>query len=160
MPMGAEMPLRDTLKSLRRATQQAVDPVAAVARWRDAVDDLYGVVRQHLKEYVANNLILLQKVRVTKSEDQLGSYEIHELHLIAGPAAIILSPIGTQVIGAHGRIDMYRRGYASNRYLLLWKGNVKGAPGWQLVHPGDQTDPKPYTKERFEEILDTLLRQS
>lgn len=153
------MALRNTLSRLRQDSPQHVDPQARLAKWRGAVRDLYQLVQRNLEEYIRNGLLVVQMNRIERSEDFIGGYEIDELHLIAGPAVVVFSPIGTYIVGAAGRVDIYRRGYADNRYLLLWKGTHTSAPGWKIAHKSKPSAAKPYTKVQIEAILDELLQQ-
>ena len=118
------------------------------------------MIERNLVDYIRNGLIELQRVPVTRSEDKLGAYEIDELHLKAGPETIIVSPVAAGVIGARGRLDIYRRGYADNRYMFLWTGKTTTAPGWRVAHSSQRTALKAYTKAWIEETLDKLLTQA
>jgi hypothetical protein len=154
------MPLRDTLANLKQVRPEATDPASVRQNWQNAVAALYAKIERNLVDYMRNGLIELQRVPVTRSEDKLGSYEIDELHLKAGPETIIVSPVATGVIGARGRVDVYRRGYADNRYMILWIGRTTTAPGWRVAHSSHRTALRPYTKAWLEETLDTLLTQA
>lgn len=154
------MPLRDTLANLKQVRPEATDPASIRQNWQNAVSALYTMIERNLVDYIRNGLIELQRVPVTRSEDKLGAYEIDELHLKAGPETIIVSPVAAGVIGARGRLDIYRRGYADNRYMFLWTGKTTTAPGWRVAHSSQRTALKAYTKAWIEETLDKLLTQA
>jgi hypothetical protein len=153
------MALRETLKLLNEQYQPEQDPVARLAEWKTAVEGLYRAVRANLAEYVEGGLLVPRLVSAARTEELLGTYQINELHLVAAGATVIFSPVAAQVVGAYGRVDLYRRGYADNRYILLRVRKVKGAPAWQIRHSSDPRA-EPYTKKRLEDIVDRLLKQS
>ena len=42
----------------------------------------------------------------TISEDPIGSYPVEEMHIQIKNKEVVLDPIGTNIIGAKGRVDM------------------------------------------------------
>jgi hypothetical protein len=155
------LPLRETLSELHEAAQQRPNPDAIVTRWQKAVSDLYAIIERNLADYTAEGLLILQQREVSRSEEGLGVYAINELHIIAGTETIILTPIGVTVIGAHGRVDMFKRGYVNTRCILLWTGKATNAAGWQIISPFVNDPPKIrlYSKSFFEATIDQLLKQ-
>ncbi|MBV9584658.1 MAG: hypothetical protein JO213_07215 [Alphaproteobacteria bacterium] len=155
------MPLRETLSELHQAAQQRPNPDAIISRWQKAVNALYALIANNLSDYTTEGLLLIQQREISRSEETLGSYSINELHIIAGTETVILSPVGATVIGAHGRLDMFKRGYANTRCMLLWNGRTTNAGGWQIISPFVQDHPpnRPYSKSFFEATLDQLLKQ-
>jgi hypothetical protein len=155
------VPLKDTLDQLNKAAREKPNPTVVLARWRDALAELYKIVLSNLDNYIKENLIQPAQTLVTRSEEYLGSYEIAEIHLRIGNEAIILTPIGANIIGAHGRVDIYRRGYASTRCVLLWNGKATNAAGWSVMLPYDDQskNPRRYSKQLLEEVIDYLLNQ-
>ena len=160
-PNEDDLPLRETLSELHQAAQQRPNPDAIITRWQKAVNDLYEIIARNLHDYTTDGLLLLQQKEVSRSEETLGSYTINELHIIAGTETVILTPVGAIVIGAHGRVDMFKRGYANTRCIFLWNGRTTNAGGWQIISPFVQDHPtnRPYSKSFFEATLDQLLKQ-
>jgi hypothetical protein len=151
------MPLKQTLEHLRSEAQ--IDPTEIVNRWRAAVDALHKIIRADLREHIDGGLLRVEHRMVTRSEQTLGPYTVSELVLLAGPSTVILAPVATVLVGAHGRVDMYRQGYADNRAQLIWNGKGDTGRAWRIVTPNNLTNERPYSKQVLEEVLDTLLRQ-
>jgi hypothetical protein len=149
--------LRQTLTRLHDAAQTSPDPATVIGRWQAAVSGLYDIVLRNLEDYVESNLLSVNRKPVTRFEEHPGTYEIDELHLTAGPESIIFSPVGTQIIGGHGRIDVYRRGYSAHRYMLIWNGRAGNSAVWQIISP--EHEMMRYSKQVLEELIDRLLTQ-
>lgn len=75
--------------------------------WLEHVDQLYKTVEEMLKDYVQS-----EKVKLTKDkkkdifEDFIGKYSVVLLEIDVVERKAILEPIGINVIGASGRVDL------------------------------------------------------
>ncbi|SFU72564.1 hypothetical protein SAMN02799631_01990 [Methylobacterium sp. 174MFSha1.1] len=161
------MALRDTL---RAASAQAVrdvrvddDRVNLIARWQASVIAVEDEIARWLAEFVREDSLAIELQDVEIDEDSLGPYTVQAMTLRAGTRVVRLQPIARVVVGAAGRIDMYRQGllHQAIRYTLIRTiDDAQG--GWCLRPPPEpgQTAPnlEPLTRDRFEAALDALLR--
>jgi hypothetical protein len=177
------MPLKDTLTRLQEEERQKAkwekDKPKHIKDWQVSVTNLFKEIRSYLKEYEADGSISFSDREIELTEESLGRYRIPSMSIIAGPATIMLEPVGTMLVGAWGRVDMYRqgRGGEQDRILLLrlptsrtdstlqWKirsqpeavGPAGRVRGRTLLQPQRPTF-VPLSKEILEQKLEDLLR--
>jgi hypothetical protein len=173
------MPLRDTLNRLReqqREGQAAIDRPALIAEWKSAVDALLMEIRNYLAEYVEDGSLSINPRRVRLTEDSLGTYEIGALDIEAGPALILVRPVGLIVAGAEGRVDMHRMGRAAEQHrIMLLRMRLSGPasrPAWFINFPPEargrmairlplaqaRIEVTPLTKGALEDAVEFLLQ--
>jgi hypothetical protein len=168
------MTLKDTLRKLQEGPQ--LDAQAVVEEWQKAVGDFLGQIREFLKEYRESGAILIQDGQVQLREDLLGGYSAPNMALRAGPATIRVEPVGRVVVGATGRVDLYRMGRAaeSQRVIALREGISPQGSRWNLLIPpidrsfeimslpallkSQERKQVPFDKENLESAVDKLLR--
>jgi hypothetical protein len=117
------MALKDTLKRLLEdsGSAQPLDKAAVIDEWQKAVGALMAQIQEFLREYKDDGTIQFTDGVTQLSEESLGTYRIANLMLRAGPAVLMVQPIGRLVVGAAGRVDLYRqgRGNESESIVLL-----------------------------------------
>ncbi|MCJ2135658.1 hypothetical protein MKK69_16625 [Methylobacterium sp. J-026] len=149
------MPLRETIERLRDARGERDDPAEIVARWTGAVSRLYADIAGWLKPYVDDGDLILERTARAVHEEATGTYEIDVLDIGVGPETVRLEPKGAVVIGALGRVDMFRLGSGDPMFIVL-TGPAQ-QPTWSLVKPSERGRSTALTKETFEATLDELL---
>jgi hypothetical protein len=77
--------------------------------WVKHIEDFYKMVKDWMKDYVKSGKVTIKTLAMTLNEQPLGAYKTHKLVLKIANQEVILSPIGTLLIGAKGRIDMESR---------------------------------------------------
>lgn len=91
-------------------------------------------------------------MRSTKqvSEDQIGTYEVPCLTIQAPSGRFHIDPIGVNIIGAQGRVDILA--YPSmNRLLLVRKENK-----WVLLTESRVPWPKEWGEDAFSNVIQSL----
>ena len=162
------MGLRETVRDIRQragvdAAFEARKP-QIIADWRGQIEQLNDMIRRWLSDLEQNGSIQFTMEPVEIREEALGSYTVQAMTIQAGPAVVRLQPAARMIIGAVGRVDMFRQGRSARdeRVLLL---RVKSDQGedWALRMPSasgaDPRDLLPLTQSTFEEALDSLLKQ-
>lgn len=132
------MALKDTLQQLNeRAKQPSLDREAFIKEWRDAVVRLHDQIREFLTEYINNGSISVLSISfVNITEESLGNYQASMMRLKAGPAIIEIKPVGRMIVGATGRVDLYRQGTStSERVIALRVSYPPEEEKWKLVIP-------------------------
>ena len=77
-----------------------------LALWRTNLQNLSTLVHEALKDAVQEGSARIDVVPINLHEEQLGSYEAKQLKIAIGRHVITLTPVGTFLIGARGRVDM------------------------------------------------------
>lgn len=85
------------------------------------METLYTEIQQHLQQYIDANQITVKRQTLSITEELLGSYEVDSLLIGIGEDEMEVKPIGTHVIGAIGRVDLFGKG-GSDRVALLDAG--------------------------------------
>lgn len=96
------------LRSLaRRALKKDGEALARKVAWVNAVDLFYAKIARWLAPLRREGVLAIRRKSCSLIEDDVGSYDIDRLYiLIPGAPTIRLTPIGTDVSGACGRIDI------------------------------------------------------
>ncbi len=133
---------------------------AAIPEWKNAVERLFDQIRNDLKDVLSRGLIKAQIYMAHKTDPVWGDYDIQRLILTDssthGGKTITFEPLGSDVVGADGGIDLLDVGV--RKCNLMWK-----APSsWVFVFPQRQkgrakTERLPYSEEALERILGDLL---
>lgn len=74
--------------------------------WLEKLGQLYSLVEESLAEYIADGRINIERSDMALTEELLGTYIVQEARIIIGRQLVKLTPIGTFLIGARGRVDM------------------------------------------------------
>ncbi|MBK8584934.1 MAG: hypothetical protein IPN88_05715 [Bacteroidetes bacterium] len=70
------------------------------------------------------------------TEEYIGNYKVNILHLcFTTGKEIVIEPIGTLIIGAWARFDVYARGYNSGKYFILRYKEESGEFTWHISNP-------------------------
>lgn len=74
--------------------------------WLEYLEEFYGHVKEFLNEYVASGDVSTEYQDKYINEELVGRYLARSLHLHIRGRDVILDPVGTNLIGARGRVDM------------------------------------------------------
>ena len=88
------------------SAQEEIDWAAQLQEWKDYLNEFYSKIEGFLKPYIDSNKLILKKNLIRLEEEYIGTYTVHNLEIKLGDKKITLTPIGTLLIGAKGRIDM------------------------------------------------------
>ncbi|MFH1116078.1 MAG: hypothetical protein V1792_19365 [Pseudomonadota bacterium] len=91
--------------------------------WLEYLREFYKLVAEFLSDYVASGDVSTEYEDKYINEELVGRYPAQSLHLRIRGRDVILDPVGTNVIGARGRVDM--TGPAGTvRFVLI---------GWDVI---------------------------
>ncbi|AXI62933.1 hypothetical protein DLD99_21445 [Pseudomonas kribbensis] len=97
---------------------QGLDLQTEKDMWFAKLNELYALVSDSLKEYTSANLAKIDFRDIAMTEELIGAYTMQEAQISLGRQIVKLTPIGTFLIGARGRVDMKGpRGMA--RFLIV-----------------------------------------
>jgi hypothetical protein len=174
------MALRDTLAEMAREAEAPLDLSALHDEWFDAIEKLFNRIRDYLDEYFQDkSLSIASEGRLVIEEEDLGEYAVPVMSIKAGPMQIEVRPVGRLIVGATGRVDLYRQGRAAlnERVMILRQGSPqKGVEDKWVLRLPNKDDPSfrirnlnalsttlarqqiPFDKPGLEEAIDRLLR--
>lgn len=93
-------------KQAKTSQEVKIDWAKKLDDWKRYLDQFYSMVDGFLQPYVESNKIEIQKADIGLQEEYIGAYTVSKLTIRLGENEIILKPIGTNLIGAKGRVDM------------------------------------------------------
>jgi len=93
-------------KAIEAKTPNAIDWDARKQEWLDALQRFYDEVEIWLTDYLRSAKIGMERRDVTLEEENLGAYRAESRVLTIGANRVVLRPIGAQLVGARGRVDM------------------------------------------------------
>jgi hypothetical protein len=147
---------KDQLQELFRQKKEKAKPAnidwaAKRDAWIKAVNALYHTIAD---EYLgaAKNDVEITLNQVEAAEKYVGGYRIPQLVLKVGDEQVFFTPVGINVVGAQGRIDVHGdRGTAT----IIWRGDgdwsivVSRAPKLRVV---------PLSADSLAEMLAGIMR--
>ncbi|RVU15335.1 hypothetical protein [Methylobacterium oryzihabitans] len=161
------MALLDTLRSVRdrtRAEREAEsDRPQIIARWQSDVAALYDEIHGWLLDYERDGYLTVSTQEIHLREEPLGLYTLDAMLIHVDDLAVRLQPAGRYVLGATGRIDMFRQGRSARdeRVLLVRQATPEGER-WMLRPPagprtGAASGLEPLDRASFEAAFESLL---
>lgn len=92
--------------------------------WLRHLTELYNRTELFLADYIKTGEIKLHYRDIEINEENIGSYSARQMILKIGPQEIVMTPIGTLLIGAKGRVDVV--GPAGRARLVLVDSKTSG----------------------------------
>ena len=111
--------------------------------------ELYEQTESFLAKYTETGEIKLSYRDIELNEENIGSYKVRQMILRIGRQEITMTPVGTLLIGAKGRVEVV--GPAGRTRLLLVKSGASGPTVKVSVSIGGKPEP-PAVRARPEEI--------
>ncbi len=151
-----DISLKETLK--KRAKQQleekGIDWKERKDIWLKCVKALYDEFEHWFPDYIEEGFMAFDKSKKkTISEKDIETYDIDILEINIEGDIVVFDPIGTNIVGAFGRVDVYLRGHKADKVMLLLSYSDKNHEQhthWKLLFETYQFD---FNKARFEELL-------
>lgn len=88
----------------QKKSEIQIDWQAKKNQWLKYLGHLYGDIQSYLEPY--KDKIILNEQEVLINEEYIGEYSAKKLSIQLGKDTITLTPKGTNLIGASGRVDM------------------------------------------------------
>jgi hypothetical protein len=86
--------------------------------WLLYLDDLYKLFEKSLNDYVKKGKIKIIYDEISLTEEYIGSYNAQTMVIVFAGEKITLKPVGTDLIGVKGRVDMIGK-FGSVRIVLV-----------------------------------------
>lgn len=151
------MSLKEKLKKLQETkSEKKINWEEIKKEWINSVNKLYSDIRNWFSELESEGLLKILTSSITIFEEEIGTYSIDKMEIAVGNKDIILEPVGTNIIGADGRIDFYLNGEISNREMmvLIRENNVDN---WYIINKINRNEKNLLTREFIERKLEEWL---
>ena len=84
----------------------------------EKVEELYKKIEDdYLKKYIENGKVKIDRKKTHIHEEYIGDYDIDKLIITIGDKKVVLNPVGVNIIGGYGRVDI--EGEAGTIKLIL-----------------------------------------
>jgi len=144
-------------KKARYNTQRVViDREGNQKIWLAGLKKLYTNINTWLNSLIQENVVTVNYEEITLAEDFLEPYRVENMHITAGTELVSLKPMGMNVIGAAGRVDM--EGEESTVMLVLLPEKINNYQ-WYIVVRTPQKNYFPLVKESFTDALEQVMRK-
>ena len=110
--------------------------------WLQYLDQFYRLVEEFMGEYVNRGKVGLRRGSKALNEEFIGEYSATAMAMDIGRNSVIFDPVGTNLIGAKGRVDM-RGAKGVVKFVLVPEDAT--TMGWQ-VHVTVGANPVPDLK--------------
>ncbi|HQW23328.1 MAG TPA: hypothetical protein PLI47_08505 [Bacteroidia bacterium] len=153
------MNLKDKLKKEIQSNENSkVDWEKRKSEWINSVNELNEMIIEWFSDYKAEGLLDFKFSEKENTEEYIGNYKVNILHLcFTTGKEIVIEPIGTLIIGAWARFDVYARGYNSGKYFILRYKEESGEFTWHISNPQNRRDVQVLSKEVLESIFEKWL---
>jgi hypothetical protein len=121
------------------AEEDRVDWAKERDDWLRHLDDLYDQIKSFLAEYTQTNASKLDYRDIELNEENIGSYVARQMILKIGRQEITMTPVGTLLIGAKGRVEVV--GPAGRTRLVLVNTESRGPAMKVTVSIGGKPEP-------------------
>jgi hypothetical protein len=134
-------------RQMPKEKESKVDWTKQRKEWLVHLSDFYLKVEEFLSDYVVKGQIAINLGVKSIIEEGLGEYEVKTATIKIGTSEIKLEPIGTNVIGAKGRIDMTGSN-GTVRFVLVEQDASEPRTSVQIWTGGKKPSPKQLAKPK------------
>lgn len=152
------MSLKEKLQELQNSNKEShIDWEKNKKEWIDSVKLLFHTIQADwFSELEAEGLLRIETLPISISEEYIGNYLIDQMEITSTTHSIVFSPIGSNIIGGEGRIDLYLRGeYGKGVMLILSREN--NADTWFIINKELRQEKKILSKISLEKIIEQWI---
>jgi hypothetical protein len=151
--------LTSSRRKKKKKKKQARPGAGAAINWDDrrdkylaAVQDLYHQIEAIFAQPIKLNEVTLQKRPKQLSESYIGTYSVNDLILVIDDEQVRFSPVGRNIVGATGRVDVIgERGEAT----LILQPDAR----WGFVQSRQPTlHVAPFNESTLAEVLQIVMQ--
>jgi hypothetical protein len=124
--------------------------------WLTGLNQLYTEINGWLSVPIQEQIVIVSYEETTLVEDFVNPYVVKNLYINVGTESVILKPMGMNVIGAMGRVDMV--GEEGIIMLVLLKQENEEYQ-WHIVIRTTPHQYFPLLKESFTDALVQIMRK-
>ena len=86
--------------------EESMDWEKELEEWLEHLNRLMKKIKKFLKDYIEQNRVTLEYRNKKVTENNIGTYDVKIVSILIGNAKVDIEPIGRNVIGAKGRVDI------------------------------------------------------
>lgn len=152
------MSLEDKLKKLKDEKKEVqIDWAKKKGDWIQSVSRLYDQIQEWLGDLIGQGYVGSIREGIAVTEQSIGPYQIEKLEIQFGGRRAIFEPVGTNIIGGNGRIDLFLSGAKALGYMLILVQGAENNDEWYLVDRKKRQEKKLLTKEIIEGLMEEWL---
>ena len=152
------MGLEDKLQKLSKTkTPKKVDSEKVLFEWKTEVEKTLKKTMDWLKSYQDKGLLKAMEKEKTIREEVLGEYKVKQLEYEFGKFRLVFEPMGRNILGAWGRIDVYLRGSKTDKYVLILLGEKFETSKWYLSSFQDKSKRTDFNKKNLENLIEDWI---
>ena len=152
------MGLEDKLQKLSKfETTKKIDLQKVVLEWQTEVKKTLGKTQDWLKPYIDKGLLQVVEKEKSINEEILGEYKVKQLEYEFGKFRLVFEPVGRNILGAWGRIDVFLRGNKVDKYLLVHLGEDIKIAKWYLSSFQNKSIRTEFTKANLEKLIEEWI---
>ena len=152
------MSLKEKLVKINRTSAtESVDLEKVTQDWIERVNALYIQINDWFQSYLTDGLFVIVKKEKQINEEHLSSYGICQLEYEFGNHSVVFEPMGRNILGEWGRIDVYLRGGKVDKYILVLIGDTFDSAEWVLSSFQDRSIKVPFNKENLEKVIENWI---
>lgn len=130
--------------------EKPIDWGSRKTSWLNSVNEFYLHINSWLAPFMNSSLLKIDKKDIQVYEQYIGHYYAPQLDIRIGNDIVSLTPKGTIIIGAYGRIDL--RGPKNEIIILEEKWN-----NWKFVSKYDTSNSWNVTSTSFQKAIQDVI---
>jgi hypothetical protein len=118
------------------------------------VEKLTKMIKDWFKDLLDQKLVTITNTQVQVQDPNIGEYMISSIRIEAGDDTILVMPVGAEIIGASGRVDIYAQGKKHLSKTLLLGDDNNGNLTWLFWSPDTTIHKKGLTQTLFMAVVE------
>ncbi len=149
------MSLKEKLIQKKNAASRSVQDYEKVKSiYVDEVNKLINMIRSWFKDLAEQKLVTITDTQVQVQDPNIGEYMISSIRIEAGDDTVLIMPVGAEIIGASGRVDIYAQGKKHLAKTLLLGDDSGGNLIWLFWAPDTTLHKKGLSQPLFFEVIE------
>ncbi|MEA1967032.1 MAG: hypothetical protein U9N77_02270 [Thermodesulfobacteriota bacterium] len=152
------MTFKEKLKELRNSSEDTkIDWGKNKKDWIDSVKLLFSTIQDDwFSELEAEGLLKINTSLISISEEYIGTYTIDKMEITYSTSCVVFAPVGRNIIGGEGRIDLYLKGeFGKGLMLILYREN--NTDNWFIVSKESRREKELLSKSSLERTIEQWI---
>jgi hypothetical protein len=152
------MSLKDKLRKISEADKKVeVDIPKIISQWQHEVEKTLNETKVWFKEYIDQGIFTVIETEKSLNEEIIGDYKIKMIEYEIGKFRLVFEPMGHNIIGAWGRIDVFFRGNKTDKYVLILLGEKFETSTWFLSSFQNKSIRIEFNKVNVEKLVEEWI---
>ncbi len=128
--------------------------------WLAEIDRTLNETKFWFKPYIESGIFRIVEKEIFITEEYLGAYRTKQLEYEFGTFRLVFEPMGRNIFGASGRIDVYLRGNKVDKYMIVLLETEEGIRKWFLSPFKDKSIRIEFNKANMEKLIEDWIDQN